>query len=147
MNRIDRKRSRKADEQEDQQAVVGTASFGDRHDGEPWYGELHRHAVADESADHGRQAVNDQARQYARQQAKCGERKHRGEREPIDLARFRGGRRARPAEKGDAECLDEAGCRKGRRQREQGADPRYENLETPLGQVGPVKDGLKGQPL
>ena len=114
MNRIDRERSRKADEQENQQAVVGTASFGDRHDGEPWYGKLDRHAVADESADHGRQAVNDQARQDACQQAKRGKGKHRNEREPVDFVGVRRCRRARPAEEGDAECLDEAGRRKGR---------------------------------
>ena len=69
MDRDGGQRGGRHDEQEHEKAVVGAAAFGDRHDREPIDADLHRHPVADESADHRRQGVDEQAGQDADDQA------------------------------------------------------------------------------
>ena len=55
--------------------------------------------------------------------------------------------RARPPEEGHAECLDEAGSGKRRRQGEHRADRRHHELQAPLRQLRAQQDRLEGQPL
>ena len=72
---------------EDQQAVVGAAALGDRHDRQP---RRRRSAPAcgrrPDACDHRRQRVDDEAGQDAGEEAERGEDEHRGEREAVDLA-------------------------------------------------------------
>ena len=147
MDDEDRERCRDRDEHEHQQAIVGAAALGDRHDREPGCRRLRRHAVADQGLGHRRQAVDHQARQDAGQEAQRGQHQHRGEREAVDLVSLCGRRAARAAEEGDAERLDEAGRRQRRRQRQQRPDRRHQEFEAPLRQLGALQDRLEGQPF
>ena len=81
------------DEHEDQQAVIGAAALGDRHDRQPRHAGLLRHAGADKRLHHRRQRVDDEARQDAGEQAERREDEHRREREAVGLLRAA----ARPA--------------------------------------------------
>ena len=135
------------EEKQDQEAVVGAAGVGDRHDRRPRQERLHRHARADEALHHRREHVDEQPRQHAGDEAERGQDEHGGEREPIDLLRALGLRRPRPAEEDHAISLDEAGGGERGRQREQRADRRDHEAQAPLRQTGPDEDGLEGQPF
>ena len=70
---------------EHQQAVVGAAALGDRHDRKPWHADLHRHARADQARTDRRQRIDEQAGQNAGDQAKRGEDAHRRKRKAVGL--------------------------------------------------------------
>ena len=96
----------------------------------------------------GASASMNEAGQDAGEQAERGEHEHGGEREAVGLrapsaaAGVRGA-----AEEGDAERLDEAGGGQRRRQREQRADGRHQELQAPLRQLRAEQDRLEGQPF
>ena len=69
MDRDGGQRGGRRDEQEHEQAVVGAAALGDRHDRQPVDPDLHRHPVADEAVHHRRQRVDEQPGQHAGDQA------------------------------------------------------------------------------
>ena len=87
-------RGRERDEQEHEQAVVGAAALGDRHERQPGHRRLHRHARRRPApCTTGASASITRPGQDAGQQAQAGEREHRGEREAVDLVRALGRRR------------------------------------------------------
>ncbi len=81
--------ARADEEDQDDQAIVGAAALGDRHDRQPGRG---RPAAAcarrSMPLHHRRQQVDDEAGQHAGEKAKRREHEHGGEREAIDLVRL-----------------------------------------------------------
>ena len=147
MDRRRRERAGYGHEQEHEQAVIGTAARGDRHDREPLRAGLHRHVAADQRGTHRRQRIDEQAGQDSGEQAKRGEKEHRGKREASRFPCGLGGARARPAEKRHAVGFDEAGRGKRRGQREQRADGRHQELQAPWRQLRAEQDRLERQPF
>ena len=137
------------DEDEDQQAVVGAAALGDRHDRQPGQRGLRpacarrpglRRPAPGASMTTPGQDAGEQAegrRESTWRRARTGR--------PRCAVGGRGA--ARPAEEGDAVGLDEAGGGERGRQRQHGADRRHQDLQAPLRQVGAEQDRLEGQPF
>ncbi len=142
-----RERAGHDDEQEHEQAVIGAAARGDRNDREPLRADLHRHARADERGIDRRQRVDEQARAGFRRRGKAppeaSSPRAKSGRSPSRLRRPA----ARPAEKRHAEGFDEAGRGERRRQREQRADGRHQELQPPWRQFRAEQDRLEGQPF
>src|SRR5690349_17800610 len=76
---------RRCDEEKDEEAVVGTAALGDRHNGEPGQLALPRHAGARELPNRRREVVDQKARDDADEEAQESQNDHRGECETVDL--------------------------------------------------------------
>ena len=147
---VDRKcgeQARHCHEDKHQQPVVGATTFHDRYDREPFEPRLDRHAVADQAFDDRRQRIDEEARQDSCDEAQGREEEHRGERPSVGLPRALGGSRAGTPKECDAERLDEAGGRKGRRECQHGADGGHQELQTPRRKLWAQQDGLEGQPF
>ena len=147
MDREGRETSRDDHEEKDEQAVVGAAALGDRHDREPGDAGLHRHAGADEAVHDRGEHVDEEAGKDAGDETEEGEREHRGQRVGIGLFCALGRDRARAAEEGDAEDLDETGRGQRRGEREQGARRRHQEFQSPGRQLRAEQDRLEGQPF
>ena len=97
MDREGGERAGYRDEQEDEQAVIGAAALGDRHDREPLTPDC-AGIRAPTRLPNRRQGIDEEARQDAGEQAERSKQEHGGQREPIGLRRALGRRRARAAE-------------------------------------------------
>ncbi len=147
MNHFGADPRRERNEEEQQQAVVGASALRDRYDGQPVELFLARQARPGHGVDHRCERVDEITRQDACQQAKRGEREHRRQRPAVGLHCLARNLRARPAEKRDAERLDEARRRERCREREQCADRGNQELEQPLRQGRAKEDGLEREPF
>ena len=134
-------------EQKDQQAVIGAAACGDRNDREPLHADLHRHARADQAELTGASASMKKPGRIPARRHSAARRIMAASEIAVGLRRGFGGARARAAEKCHAVGLDETSGGQRRRQRQQRADRRHQNLQSPCRQLRAEQDRLEGQPF
>ena len=143
-----REQRRDGDEDEDEQAVIGAAALR-RSARSTAMARRSAPACASptSAATTGASAsMTRPGRMPASRQSAASTNIAASEKRSVSARRSRG-RRARPAEEGDAEGLDEAGGGERRRQRQQGADRRHQELQAPLRQLRAQQDRLERQPL
>ena len=108
---------------------------------------MHRHAGAHEILHHRCQRIDEQARHDPGDKAQRGKEEHRRERAPVGFLGTLGRGGAGASKKRHSERLDEACGRKRRRQRKQGADRGYQQLQAPGRQLRAQQNGLECQPF